>query len=96
MDLSLTAVDQVVDLVGLAVDIHLLSSLVVVEWVVEEDTQVVVNSSSFILGEAFRLECFLACGYIFVYLLTKCKNEIDGKNAKKAKQQNICSNNLIQ
>ena len=52
--LSLTAEAQAVDSV---VDIRLLSSLVVEL----EDIQVVVNSSSFILGEAFRLECFLAC-----------------------------------
>ena len=61
VDLSLTVEVQVVDLVDLAVDIRLLSSLVVEQVEVVEDIQVVVNSSSFILEEAFRLECFFAC-----------------------------------
>ena len=55
VDLSLTVEVQVVDSVDLAVDIRSLSSSVVVEQVVEEDIRVVVNSSSFILEEAFRL-----------------------------------------
>ena len=53
----------------LAVVIHLHSSLVVVELLVEEDIRVVVaDSSSFTLEEAFRLGYFLLVLYLCVFV----------------------------